>query len=313
MAQQSKDAIATVLLTCRLLSSHAKALTSRDIWRLVDAGVSPGELLESVPDALPGKLDPGRLAERFGLAPRYELVVDELAGSGVSMVTVFDEGYPDTLRDRLGSNTPVLLYVAGDVHLLRRGGVGIVGSRDVSESGMDSTSALAIEAVERGLPVVSGCARGVDQAAMSAAYAAQGEFIGFPADRLGHLIRQAETRRGLNAGRVVLASPYVPDARFSVGNAMGRNKLIYASADVTVAMAASAGKGGTWAGATEALRRGFGRVAVLCGSTAPEGNAALLAEGAEELRSVEGLRALLAKDPADPADGDAPEQLGLGV
>ena len=67
---------------------------------------------------------------------------------------------------------------------------------------------------------------------------------------------------------------------------MGRNKLIYALADLTVVVAADTGGGGTWTGADEALRRGVGRVAVWRGDGEGPGNAALESRGAVAIRSA---------------------------
>ena len=54
-------------------------------------------------------------------------------------------------------------------------------------------------------------------------------------------------------GRLVLACPYDPAARFQVGQAMQRNKLIYALSDAALVVNSDYGKGGTWTGATEQL------------------------------------------------------------
>lgn len=51
----------------------------------------------------------------------------------------------------------------------------------------------------------------------------------------------------------MVISPYDPGARFHVGHAMQRNKLIYALADAGLVVSADLGKGGTWAGAEEQL------------------------------------------------------------
>lgn len=61
---------------------------------------------------------------------------------------------------------------------------------------------------------------------------------------------------------------------------MGRNKLIYALDDYALAVAADAGRGGTWAGATQALRAGWVTVFALDGPDVPDGNRALLEKGA---------------------------------
>ncbi|MEX2619910.1 MAG: hypothetical protein WD250_06800 [Egibacteraceae bacterium] len=86
-------------------------------------------------------------------------------------------------------------------------------------------------AAERSDVLVSGGAKGVDQVAMSAAEEAGGAVV----------------------------------AGFSVGNAMARNKIVYALARVTLVVAADAHLGGTWEGAQEALRRAFGPVTVWIG------------------------------------------------
>jgi predicted Rossmann fold nucleotide-binding protein DprA/Smf involved in DNA uptake len=51
-----------------------------------------------------------------------------------------------------------------------------------------------------------------------------------------------------------LVTPFSPNAGFSIGAAMGRNRLIYCLADYAIVVASDAESGGTWAGATEALK-----------------------------------------------------------
>ena len=58
-------------------------------------------------------------------------------------------------------------------------------------------------------------------------------------------------RNYLRDDRLVLLSPYDPQAGFNIGNAMQRNKLIYALADAALVVQSDYGKGGTWAGAIE--------------------------------------------------------------
>ncbi len=67
---------------------------------------------------------------------------------------------------------------------------------------------------------------------------------------------------------------------FSVGAAMGRNRLIYTLADYASVVASDAETGGTWAGATEALRINWVSVFVLEHATTSKGNKLLLQKGA---------------------------------
>jgi predicted Rossmann fold nucleotide-binding protein DprA/Smf involved in DNA uptake len=91
----------------------------------------------------------------------------------------------------------------------------------------------------------------------------------------------------------VLISTYNPEAGFNVGNAMGRNKYIYALADFAVVVSSDYQEGGTWAGADEELRRERGRpVFVRIGADVPKGNTELLRKGAKPF-PVAGLTASL--------------------
>ncbi|MCY3786193.1 MAG: hypothetical protein OXG47_05640 [bacterium] len=58
-------------------------------------------------------------------------------------------------------------------------------------------------------------------------------------------LRSPDIRRAIHEGRAVICTPYSPEAPFSVGNAMGRNKLIYALSDLTLVVAANVDTGGT--------------------------------------------------------------------
>ena len=62
-------------------------------------------------------------------------------------------------------------------------------------------------------------------------------------------------REAIMNEQLVLVSPYHPKTHFSVGNAMGRNKIIYALSDASVVVSSSLEKGGTWQGAVENLKR----------------------------------------------------------
>jgi predicted Rossmann fold nucleotide-binding protein DprA/Smf involved in DNA uptake len=139
------------------------------------------------------------------------------------------------------------------------------------------------------MPVVSGGARGVDQIAMSSALEAGGVVVGVLADSLLRRSVSREARYALADGRLLLISPYDPEAGFNVGTAMGRNKLIYALADYGLVVSADYGKGGTWEGAQEELRRKPGRsVFVHLTGSVPAGNRKLVELGALGFPSIAG-------------------------
>jgi predicted Rossmann fold nucleotide-binding protein DprA/Smf involved in DNA uptake len=118
---------------------------------------------------------------------------------------------------------------------------------------------------------------------MQAALEAGGIAFGALADSLERTARQADVREFVSDGKLVLLTPYAPTAGFSVGLAMGRNKLIYGLAEFAVVVSSDHQTGGTWAGAVEALKAGWCPVLVRDGDNMPRGNKELLKLGATGL------------------------------
>ncbi len=257
---------------------------------------------------------PQDLANRIaGLVDRATAVafeLDRLDQSGIKTLTIFDEHYPREWLARLGAKAPPVVHAAGSLDLLDTPGLGVVGSRDVTEAGGEVARDVARLAARRGLPLVSGGARGVDQLAMDAAFEAGGAVVGILAESLLRKLKRPDVRRAVYDGSTVMGTPYSPDAPFSAGNAMGRNKLIYAQAALTVVVASDDGTGGTWSGATEALKHGYGSVAVWRGPGEGPGNEPLERQGAVPVASVADIESLLdatASEPP-PAQVSSPEQ-----
>ncbi|WP_443969590.1 DNA-processing protein DprA [Sphingobium sp. CR28] len=70
------------------------------------------------------------------------------------------------------------VYCAGDVSLLQKPCIAVIGSREVSEDGIKRARRIARELVDSGIVVVSGLAAGVDMNAMQSAIASGGHTIG---------------------------------------------------------------------------------------------------------------------------------------
>jgi predicted Rossmann fold nucleotide-binding protein DprA/Smf involved in DNA uptake len=107
------------------------------------------------------------------------------------------------------------------------------------------------------------------------------------ADSLEATIRKPDVRDFLLEGRLALLTPYSPSAGFSVGAAMGRNKVIYGLAGFAVVVSSDFKTGGTWTGAAEALKAGWCPVFVRDGANVPKGNLELLKIGGAPLPESE--------------------------
>lgn len=297
----TNDAKAAVALTTRLGSRQRPSLTPK-MWHelsraLDDAGYGPDAVFDRTLDLTKVTGVDAELIDRIGRltsdAAAAMLEVDELRHKGIWTVTVFDDGYPQLLRERLGHNAPPVLFGSGDVALLGHPGVGIVGSRNVDEAGGEVAKAVAREVVALDLPVVSGGAKGVDNLAMNAAFRAGGSVIGVLADSLIGRIRKPDVLQALDDGNVCLVTQQAPSSGFTAGVAMSRNKVIYGLSAVTVVVASDEDSGGTWAGAREALKSGYGPVAVWRGEGEGQGNKALEDLGAHRLVDPSNLASLL--------------------
>ena len=248
--------------------------------------------------------------ELLGRAGALALAVEELDQVGVWTTVEGAPDYPDRLREALGPQAPAVLHGAGPAGLMTVPTIGVVGSRNVDEDGAEVARAAARLAVANDMALVSGGARGVDQLAMAAALEADGTSVGILAESLLKRLKESDVRRAVHDERLCLATPYKPDAGFRVATAMGRNKLIYALSDVTLVVASDHDTGGTWAGATEALRRGFGAVAVWDGPGAGDGNAALIERGAHRIIALDQLLDVPRQPPPAPVTTD---QLALDL
>jgi predicted Rossmann fold nucleotide-binding protein DprA/Smf involved in DNA uptake len=198
-------------------------------------------------------IDEARLQRLLGRGFLLSQVIERWQARAIWVVSRADAEYPRRLKVRVREDAPAVIYGCGDMGLLESGGLAVVGSRHVDESLIDYTMAVGRLAARAGRTIVSGAAKGIDQAAMRGALEAGGNVSGVLADSLEKTTMIREHRNLLLDGQLVLISPYDPSAGFNVGNAMQRNKLIYALADASLVVSSDLNKGGTWAGAIEQL------------------------------------------------------------
>ena len=222
------------------------------------------------------------------------LAMEKWLRAGLWVMTRSDPEYPRKLKQRLGTDSPAVLFGCGNQKLLNAGGLAVIGSRNTSESDLAFSHELGKLAAGNGYSIVSGGASGVDEAAMLGALAADGTVIGVLADNLLQHCSSAKYRKYLMNNDLVLISPFYPEAGFNVGNAMQRNKYIYCLADAGLVVH-SGMKGGTWTGAKENLKKDWVPLWVKETQDEEAGNKAIVANGATWVSSdvntisIEGL------------------------
>ena len=91
----------------------------------------------------------------------------ELAGkAGIITLTHKDENYPPQLLNIY--DPPPVIFCLGNLELLKRKSVGIVGTRNASANGVAITRNFAHELAQNGTIIISGLARGIDTEAHKA-------------------------------------------------------------------------------------------------------------------------------------------------
>ncbi len=145
---------------------------------------------------------------------------------------------PDQQQQRFGfdkGKAGILLWCAGDVSLVKRQCVAIVGTRNISDLGVKRTRRLAGELAETGVVVVSGLAKGVDTEALKAAIEAGGRVIAV----IGTPITKAYPAENRQLHEVIyrdhlLISQFPEGRTIYKANFPERNKLMAAISDATV-------------------------------------------------------------------------------
>ena len=233
-------------------------------WR--DKSIT-GERLESL------------LERGAALAPSLE----KWERSGLWVVTRSDPDYPESLKSRLKGHSPVLFFGCGDRSLLNAGGLAVVGSRNADAKNISYSALLGAGAAESGFCVISGGARGVDEAAMFGSLLNGGTAVGVLADGLMNACLSEKYREYLLGRKLALISPYNPEAGFHGGNAMRRNKYVYCLSNAAVVVHSHHEKGGTLNGALENLEKRWVKLWVRHAGGAAAGNARLAERGASWL------------------------------
>lgn len=195
-----------------------------------------------------------------GAGVAFEL--DDLEKKGIQVITLFDADYPILLRRKLKKKMPPVLFYTGDIRLSKKVGIAVVGSRNVNQEGIEFTKKLVEKAAGEKLVIYSGGAKGVDTISEMTAINAGSAVVSFVADSLLTKIKKKEVLDNIMAGRLLLISDVKPDAGFSAARAMNRNKYIYASSYGAFVVSSDYNKGGTWGGATEAMRNGLSKTFV---------------------------------------------------
>jgi predicted Rossmann fold nucleotide-binding protein DprA/Smf involved in DNA uptake len=287
----SPNTQAILLLTAHFSKASDKAvrpLTPTEWGRfakwLKNNKIIPEQLLTGKPEELlrewvDKKITLERVSTLLNRGSALALAMDKWLRSGLWVMTRSDSDYPSRLKSHLKTDSPALLFGCGNRALLNGGGLAVIGSRKTSDEDLTFSRKLGALASESGHSIISGGAKGVDEAAMLGTLENEGTAVGVLADSLLRASTSAKYRSYLMANSLALISPFYPEAGFNVGNAMARNRYIYCLSDAALAVH-SGPKGGTWSGAQDNLKKQWVPLWVKKTTDQKSGNAAIVQSGA---------------------------------
>ena len=241
-----------LLLCCHLGNPQRRPLTVAQFRKLArrvrladkdtaDRDLEPADLMAMGY----GSQEARQIIDLFAEEELLDRYLSKAAKLGCVPLTWLTPGYPQRLLEALGDDAPACLWARGDLSLLEKESVSLVGSRDLYPENEAFARDVGREAARQDLVLVSGNARGADRVGQNGALAAGGQVISIVADALsGHSPK----------ANVLYLSEDGFDLEFSAQRAISRNRCIHAMSDAAIAAQCSLRTGGTWDGSVKNLR-----------------------------------------------------------
>lgn len=115
-------------------------------------------------------------------------IINNSKNQKVGLIGYYDDEYPESLKNTCDENgkldPPILLWYRGDISLLKKQGIAIIGTREATPDAIVAGQYIAKEFAKRGFNIVSGLAIGCDTCAHRGALDADGKTTAFLANGL---------------------------------------------------------------------------------------------------------------------------------
>ncbi len=158
----------------------------------------------------------------------YEEYIDR---NNIQLISVLDDRYPKRLKNIY--DKPALIFAKGNLDLLKKGGIAVVGTRDCSLYGKKTAYSLAYNLAREGVCIISGLAKGIDEYSHIGALQANGNTIAVLGNGLDYIYpytnKYLYERILKNKGLIV--TEYVIGTMPSKMNFPARNRIISGLSD----------------------------------------------------------------------------------
>lgn len=244
---QSREAAYWLAL---LHDSQVKRRVAKEaIYRwCIEGGRSLSSLFELSADQVAGQLelDAQRAAQLLAAAqsaPVQASLLGDLSRRGIEMITRADVAYPDALVECLSEEwLPYFFFYRGGLHITTEPGLAILGGGQPSPEAGEIARQVARMLAEGGYHLVGGYDKGIDRMALDTARGAEGQVTIILPLGIEHFESATNTmEEALRQGRMLLLSPYAPDASYSEALARARLALVAGLSEALMLIAPSYG------------------------------------------------------------------------
>lgn len=251
---------------------------------LQEQGRSPSDLLGLGGGTLvqgSHSLDPSRIGRLLSRRSALEAALRRWESNRIWVICRADQLYPKRLKDGLRRECPPLLFGSGEVDLLSRGGLAIIGSDATNVDLIDFAQATGRLVAEGGSVLVSGGFTSIERAALRGARDADGGVVThFRKNREPTEIRQAVPSTSHDRGFVAV-SDRDPTLSREVGRGSTDRRVAPLLADAALVVEAESKQGYPWSILADWLRGSRpGRVFVRASQNDSQGLASLRKLGA---------------------------------
>lgn len=178
---------------------------------------------------------------------------NRLIEKNITALFVFDKEYPSILKNNLKTQAPFVLYLKGNISLLKEQKICVVGTRNPSEISINAAYKCVKTLSEMNYTIISGGAIGIDTIAHLSALNNEGKTIFILPYGLMNFNPPPFSRKLINSANSLIISQFHPYQSWNAGCAIMRN-MTMAAISSTVIVAETGISGGTQHTANFALK-----------------------------------------------------------
>lgn len=155
-------------------------------------------------------------------------IIDKSESNGIGMLSFYDKKYPEILKSCVTEegkeDPPILLYYRGDLSILKKPAIAIIGTREPSQDGITAGLHFSEYFAKKGFNIVSGLAIGCDTVGHQGALNVKGVTTAFLANGLDW--ESIYPQQNLSLAKDIVDNGGLLFSEYPVGQQCGRYSLV---------------------------------------------------------------------------------------